>query len=137
MTVGITKLDIIESEESSSDEPSSDDVRATVIQSTENATGLKISKNNVILVSSKWAIAGRKLANDLERNPHAKDSERDLKNIISILEANHSKFDVPVGQEESIREALLSRFDLRKLVQMVESVSGVAALKDRCVCMYL
>ena len=130
LTVGITKLDRIKSEGASSDE-----VRAITLQTIEEATGLKISKDMIIPVSSNWAMVGRKLDNGLKRDRHMKANEHELEKVLSILEDNHSQLDIAFGQAESIKDALRSRFDPPKLVKMLESVSGVTALKDRYVCM--
>ena len=88
-------------------------------------------------MSSNWAMDCRKLDNSLKRDPHIKANERELEKVLSRLEENHSQLDIPFGQGESIKDALRSRFDPSELVQMLESVSGTAALKDRYVCMTL
>lgn len=127
LTVGITKLDLIDSHETGIEE-----VRKITIQSIEEATGLKISNDMVVPLSGKWAMAGSKLGKCL-KGVHHSHTAAVMGEVLSILEANHSQLDVPCGQGESIKECLKSRFDSPTLVQMLEKVSGVEALKERFV----
>ena len=122
LTVCVTKFDLMRQKGASSEE-----VKEKVIQSIEEATQLKISKNLVIPVCGDWAMSSSEVAKSLKGDRH----QAPLDKVLSALEVNHSLLDVPCGQGENIQVALRSRFDPPALVQMLEEVCGFEELKKR------
>ena len=122
LTVCVTKFDLMRQKGASSEE-----VKEKAIESIEQTTQLKISKNLVIPVCGDWAMSGSKVAKSLESG-HYQDW---LDNVLKALEVSHSLLDVPCGQGEDIQDALRSNFDPSALVQMLESICGFDELKKR------
>lgn len=129
-TVGITKLDQILVKRH---EMSEQEVKQIVIDGIKEKTGCTVSRDTVIPLCSEWALVASSLASCLEDAHHDVQEllEKTVEKALSILEANHFLLNEAFGQGEDVKEALRMRFDSFKLVQMLEDISGVAALKER------
>ena len=126
-TVGITMLDrILEKRHESSEQ----EVKQKVIHGITELTGCTMSPNAVILLCSEWALVGSSLASCLNGGPQ-KQLEKKIEMALSILDTNHFLLNEAFGQGEDVKEALRQRYVPAELVQMLEDISGIAALKER------
>ena len=108
------------------------EVKDIIIDTIKDATDCMVSQNTVIPLCSEWAIIGSSIASCLEGGPQ-EQLEKLVEKALSILESNHFLLDeaLAFGQGEDVKEALRQRYDSVKLVQMLEEISGVSALKER------
>ena len=108
-------------------------MRQIIIDGIREETGCSVSQDTVIPLCSEWALVGSSLASCLEDAHHGprEQLEKNIEMALSILENNHFLLNEAFGQGEDVKEALRMRFNSFKLVQLLEDISGVAALKER------
>ena len=104
-------------------------VKERVVQTTEESTGALLSNDMIIPLCGEWALAGSKLNNCLVCDPRKEENGR-YREAVSVLQQCPG-LSLPGGQGQPYPEAIMDQFSPLEVVQKLESISGISALKRR------